>query len=276
MRRPALRVLAAVATTSALLAGCGSGSGGGSAGAPSTSAASGSSATSSSSGDSVTGNLAVLAAASLTESFTALGKQFEASHPGAKVTFSFGASSTLATQITSGAPADVFASASTKNMDAVVAAKAAADPRTFAKNVMEIAVPPANPAAITQLSDLAKPGVKVVLCAEAVPCGVGARKVFGNAKLTVTPVSNEADVKATLSKVSLGEADAGIVYVTDVLAAGAKVKGITIPADVNASTSYPIATLTASKNAELATAFVDYVLGPDGAAMLTQAGFEKP
>ena len=276
MRRPALRVLAAVATTSALLAGCGSGSGGGSAGAPSTSAASGSSATSSSSGDSVTGNLAVLAAASLTESFTALGKQFEASHPGAKVTFSFGASSTLATQITSGAPADVFASASTKNMDAVVAAKAAADPRTFAKNVMEIAVPPANPAAITQLSDLAKPGVKVVLCAEAVPCGVGARKVFGNAKLTVTPVSNEADVKATLSKVSLGEADAGIVYVTDVKAAKDTVVGVEIPASQNVTTSYPIVRTKASGNGSTAQAFVDYVLSPAGQAVLAAAGFAGP
>ena len=276
MRRPALRVLAAVATTSALLAGCGSGSGGGSAGAPSTSAASGSSATSSSSGDSVTGNLAVLAAVSLTESFTAIGKAFEAAHPGTKVVFSFGASSTLATQITAGAPADVFASASAKNMDAVVAAKAATDPKPFAKNVMEIAVPPANPANIAQLSDLAKPGVKVVLCAEAVPCGAGARTVFANAKITVTPVSNEADVKATLSKVTLGEADAGIVYVTDVLAAGAKVKGITIPADVNASTTYPIAALSASKSPDLAKAFVDEVLSAEGATALTGAGFEKP
>jgi molybdate transport system substrate-binding protein len=161
-------------------------------------------------------------------------------------------------------------------MDQVVTAKAASDPQTFAKNVMEIAVPPANPAHIAQLSDLAKPGVKVVLCAEAVPCGSTARKVFANAKLTVTPVSNEADVKATLTKVQLGEADAGVVYVTDVLAAGSHVKGITIPADVNASTSYPIATLTSAKNPDLAKAFVAYVLSVDGATVLSQAGFEKP
>jgi molybdate transport system substrate-binding protein len=260
----ALVALVALAAVS-VLAGCGSSSGGASS---SGSAASGSS--------SLTGQITVLAAASLTGSFTTLGHQFEAAHPGTKIVFSFGASSTLATQITQGAPADVFASASARNMDQVVAAKAAADPRTFAKNVMEIAVPPANPAKITQLPDLGKPGVKVVLCAEAVPCGATARKVFANAKLTVTAVSNEADVKATLSKVQLGEADAAVVYVTDVLAAGAKVTGITIPADVNASTSYPIAALTGAKNPSLAKAFVDYVLSVDGATMLTQAGFEKP
>ena len=274
MHRPYRTALAAVAAAATLLTGCGSSSGTTTATAAAGSPATGSPAASSP--PALSGQITVLAAASLTGSFTDLGKQFEAAHPGTKIVFSFGASSTLATQITSGAPADVFASASTKNMDTVVAAKAAAGPKPFAKNVMEIAVPPANPANITQLSDLAKPGVKVVLCAEAVPCGSTARKVFTNAKLTVTPVSNEADVKSTLSKVTLGEADAGIVYVTDVLAAGTKVKGITIPADLNASTSYPIATLTASKSPDLATAFLDYVLSTDGATVLTRAGFEKP
>jgi molybdate transport system substrate-binding protein len=242
----------------------------------SSSSTSGAGGASSSASPALSGQLTVLAAASLTESFTTIGRQFEAAHPGTKVVFSFGASSTLATQVTQGAPADVFASASKKNMDAVVAAKAAADPQTFAKNVMEIAVPPSNPAGVTQLSDLAKSSVKVVLCAKEVPCGSTARQVFTNAGLTVSPVSDEADVKSTLSKVELGEADAGVVYVTDVLAAGAKVKGITIPAGVNASTSYPIAPLTASKNADLATAFVDYVLSPEGATVLGEAGFEKP
>ncbi|HEY6797596.1 MAG TPA: molybdate ABC transporter substrate-binding protein [Kineosporiaceae bacterium] len=274
VRRPALTVLAAIA---ALLTGCGSSSGGGAASSsPSAAAASSSALAAASSSSALSGDLTVLAAASLTGSFTQLGKQFEAAHPGTRITFGFGASSTLATQITAGAPADVFASASARSMDQVVAAKAAADPQTFAKNVMEIAVPPANPANITQLSDLARSGVKVVLCAEAVPCGSTARTVFANAKIIVKPVSDEADVKATLSKVTLGEADAGVVYVTDVLAAGNKVKGITIPADVNASTSYPIAALTASKNGELAKAFVDYVLSADGATALTQAGFAKP
>jgi molybdate transport system substrate-binding protein len=272
VRRRLLITLAVVAAASTALTACGGSSAGTSSSASGAAAAGGSSSES----GSLTGQITVLAAASLTGSFGTLGKQFEAAHPGAKVVFSFGASSTLATQITQGAPADVFASASVKNMTQVVTAKSAADPTTFAKNVMEIAVPPANPARITQVSDLAKPGVKVVLCAPAVPCGSTARQVFTNAKVAVTPVSNEVDVKSTLSKVQLGEADAGVVYVTDVLAAGGKVRGITIPANVNASTSYPIATLTASKNPQLAKAFVDYVLSPDGATVLTEAGFEKP
>jgi molybdate transport system substrate-binding protein len=141
---------------------------------------------------------------------------------------------------------------------------------------MEIAVPPDNPAKITTVADLAKRGVKVALCAAEVPCGVGAHAVFDKAKVTVKPVTEEVDVKATLTKVELGEVDAGVVYVTDVLAAGDKVKGIQIPADVNASTSYPISTLTGSKNSALAQAWVDYVLSADGNAALTTAGFEKP
>ena len=216
----------------------------------------------------------MFAAASLTGSFTELGKTFEAAHPGTTVKFSFGPSSGLAAQITSGAPADVFASASPKNMSQV--GSAATGSTVFARNSMEIAVPPDNPAKIDSLDDLAAKGVKVVLCAEAVPCGSTARKVFSNAKLTVKPVSNEVDVKSTLNKVTLGEADAGVVYVTDVKAAGSKVTGVEIPADVNASTDYPIATLTASKNAAVAKAFVDYVTSPDGSAALTAAGFEKP
>jgi molybdate transport system substrate-binding protein len=261
--------LAAIAAACITLTGCG-GSSSGSSGTPAASGSAGSTAAA------LSGQITVFAAASLTGSFTTLGQQFEAAHPGTKVTFSFGPSSGLATQITNGAPADVFASASAKNMGQVITTKAATTSTNFAKNRMEIAVPPANPAKITQLSDLAKPKVKVVLCAAAVPCGATARKVFTNAKITVTPVSNEVDVKSTLAKVQLGEADAGVVYVTDVLAAGAKVKGIEVPADVNASTEYPIAALTASKNAALAEAFVDYVLSPDGATVLTAAGFEKP
>lgn len=266
MRRSFSVVVAVVAIT---LAGCGGSSSAGS-GTPAGSSAAGSSAAA------LSGQITVFAAASLTGSFTTLGQQFEAAHPGTKVIFSFGPSSGLATQIIAGAPADVFASASPKNMGQVITAKTASTSTNFAKNQMEIAVPPANPAKITQLSDLAKPKVKVVLCAEAVPCGATARAVFTNAKLTVKPVSNEVDVKSTLAKVQLGEADAGLVYVTDVLAAGTKVKGIEVPAAVNASTEYPIAALTASKNAALAQAFVDYVLSPAGATQLTTAGFEKP
>jgi molybdate transport system substrate-binding protein len=266
MRRPTI-ALAAVLAAAAVLAGCGDdGSSGDASTAP---GATGSASAAS-------GSITVFAAASLTESFTQLGKQFEQANPAAEVTFSFGPSSGLAQQITQGAPADVFASASAKNMTQVVDAKAAASPSTFARNSMEIAVPPANPAKIATVADLAKPGVKVALCAPEVPCGTVARQVFQNANVTVTPVTNEADVKATLTKVQLGEVDAGVVYVTDVKAAGAKVTGVPIPADVNASTSYPIAPLTAGRNAALAKAFVDYVLSDDGAAVLASSGFGKP
>jgi molybdate transport system substrate-binding protein len=221
-------------------------------------------------------SLTVFAAASLTGSFTELGKHFETAHPGTSVRFSFGPSSGLATQITNGAPADVFASASPKNMQAVVDGGDASGPKTFAANVMEIAVPPDNPAKIATLRDLAKPGVKVALCQAAVPCGTVAAKVFAQAGLRVTPVTEEVDVKATLTKVQLGEVDAGLVYATDVLAAGDRVRGIEIPADVNASTAYPIATMSSSKHAALAQQFVDLVLSPEGTKTLTAAGFQKP
>ncbi|MFZ0161141.1 MAG: molybdate ABC transporter substrate-binding protein [Kineosporiaceae bacterium] len=268
MRRPAPAVLAGLALASTLLAGCGSTS---SVGAPSAS-----SGATQASVTAVSGALTVFAAASLTDAFETLGSQFQKAHPGTTVTFNVGASSALATQITQGAPADVFASASTKTMDTVVAARAASSPRPFAQNVMQIAVPPGNPAHIASLADLAAPGVKVALCQAAAPCGATAARVLANAGLTVTPVTEEADVKSTLAKVQLGEVDAGLVYVTDVLAARGKVTGIEIPARVNASTSYPIAALTASKNPSLATAFVDYVLSADGVRVLTAAGFRQP
>jgi len=229
-----------------------------------------------SSSTSVSGTVNVFAAASLKEAFTQLGRQFEVAHPGAKVVFSFGSSSGLAAQINQGAPADVFASASTKNMDQVVAAGTASAPMDFAGNVMEIAVPARNPAGITAFSDLAGSGVKVALCQPVVPCGTTAAKVLSNARLIVIPVTQELDVKAVLIKVTLGEVDAGIVYVTDVRAAGAKVKGIEIPTEVNASTTYPIATLTSAPNKATAKAFTDYVLSTDGAGVLTAAGFARP
>ena len=221
----------------------------------------------------LSGEVVVFAAASLTESFNELAQRFEAAHPGTEVVLSFGPSSGLATQIVQGAPADVFASASTRNMDQVVAAKAAEPPVTFAENQMEIAVPPANPAGITGVADLARPGVKVALCAPEVPCGAVARRVFEKAGVSVTPVTNETDVKATMSKVQLGEVDAGVVYVTDVRAARVKVTGIPIPDAVNASTEYPIATLTEGENPVLANEFVGYVLSAEGAAVLAESGF---
>src|SRR6266542_3210275 len=238
VRRPPITVIAAGLAVSAV-AGCG----------PSGSSAS--TSPSRSKPAALSGSITVFAAASLKEAFTAIGRRFEAAHPGVKVTFSFGASSGLATQITSGAPADVFASASPKNMRQVVAAGDALAPVNFAKNVMEVAVPPANPAHVTSLDDLAKSPVKVALCQPQVPCGAVAAKVFG-------------------------DVDAGVVYVTDVNAAGAKVKGVPIPDRVNASTVYPIATISKSGNAATARAFVAYVRSAAGESLLSAAKFEKP
>jgi molybdate transport system substrate-binding protein len=231
---------------------------------------------STSSGAAVTGSITVFAAASLTESFTTLSKAFEAANPGVTVTFSFAGSSALATQIDSGAPADVFASASAKTMDQVVSAGYAASPTTFATNIMEVAVPPANPGHVTSVQDLAKASVTTALCQPQVPCGSTAQNVFTKAKITVRPVTLEPDVKAVLGKVTLGEVDAGMVYVTDVKAAGAKVTGIAIPTGINASTSYPIAALTKSSNSATAQAFVAYVLSASGQAVLAAAGFQGP
>jgi molybdate transport system substrate-binding protein len=208
--------------------------------------------------------------------FTQLGQQFDAAHPGDTVKFSFGPSSGLATEITSGAPADVFASASPKNMDTVVAAGDASNPQDFAKNTAEIAVPPSNPANVTSVADLAKSSVKVALCQPQVPCGKIAAEVFKNAGITVKPVTLEPDVKSTLTQVELGNVDAGIVYVTDVMAAGAKVKGIVIPANDEASTLYPIAALSKSTHLTVAQQFVAYVLSPAGQQVLAAAGFQKP
>ena len=237
----------------------------------------GSSASSSNAGSGgVSGTITVFAAASLKESFTGLGRQFESAHPRTKVVFNFGPSSGLAAQIAQGAPADVFASASPKNMTQVTHAGLAPSATTFARNVMAVAVPPTNPGRVTQLSDLGKPAVKVALCQSSVPCGATAAKVFANAGVKVTPVSQEVDVKAVLAKVTLGEVDAGVVYVTDVRSAGAKVKGIGIPDDVNASTDYPIATLSTSANKATAQAFTDLVLSDQGASALARAGFAKP
>jgi molybdate transport system substrate-binding protein len=237
---------------------------------------SGSPSASSSSKAATTGTITVFAAASLMGSFTQLGQQFDAAHPGDTVKFSFGPSSGLATQISSGAPADVFASASPKTMDSVVAAGDASSPQDFAKNTAEIAVPPSNPGKVTSVADLAKSSVKVALCQPQVPCGVIAASVFTNAKITVKPVTLQPDVKSVLTQVELGNVDAGVVYVTDVMAAGAKVKGVPIPASDNASTLYPIAAISKSKHLSVAQAFIAYVLSSAGQQVLTAAGFQKP
>jgi molybdate transport system substrate-binding protein len=260
VRRSAIAFVAAVVAIPTVVAGCSSNSAG-----PSSSSAAGPS-----------GSITVFAAASLMGVFTQIGKQFEALHPGVKVTFNFNGSNTLATNIVQGAPADVFASAAPGNMQTVVAAGDASDPANFAKNTMEIAVPPANPANVTGVNSLASKAVKVAICAPAVPCGKTAAAIFKNAGITVAPVTEETDVTAVLTKVELNEVDAGIVYVTNVLGAGSKVKGITIPDNINASTEYPIATLTKSTNPATAAAFVAYVLSPAGESVLKAAGFEQP
>ncbi|WP_174262550.1 molybdate ABC transporter substrate-binding protein [Actinoplanes sp. OR16] len=223
--------------------------------------------------DGTTGPITVFAAASLTESFTTLGKQFESSHPGATVTFNFGGSSALATQINQGAPADVFASAAPKNMQAVTEA---GTPTTFVRNQLVIAVGAGNPKGVTGLADLAKPDLKVALCAEAVPCGAAARTAVEAAAVKITPVTLEQDVKAALSKVKLGEVDAALVYRTDAKASAADVDAIEFPESAKAINDYPIAVLTNAKNATGGRAFVDYVLSADGVKVLTAAGFQAP
>ena len=221
--------------------------------------------------------LTVYAAASLTETFTALGEAFEKDHPGVRVSFSFGGSSDLVTQIQQGAPADVFASADTKNMDKLTADDLQdGAPRDFAANTLEIVTPPDNPAKVDSLDDLADKGVTLVVCAPEVPCGSASQKVEESAHLRFEPVSEEQSVKDVLAKVTSGEADAGLVYVTDVKAAGATVHGVTFPEAASAVNTYPIVTLADSKHADLAQAFVDLVLGAVGQHTLAEAGFAKP
>jgi molybdate transport system substrate-binding protein len=220
--------------------------------------------------------LTVLAAASLTESFTRIGKDFEAAQ-GTEVTFSFAGSSGLATQITSGAPADVFAAASPATMKTVTdAGDAAGDPATFVKNQLVIAVPKGNPKGLTSLAALAEPGVKVALCAAEVPCGSAAKKALSAATVTITPVTLEQDVKSALSKVKLGEVDAALVYRTDAKAAASDVDGVEFPESAGAINDYPIVALKNAKNAAGAAAFVTYVQSEPAQKVLADAGFLKP
>jgi molybdate transport system substrate-binding protein len=219
------------------------------------------------------GTVTVFAAASLTESFTTIGKDFEAANPGVKVTLNFAGSSALATQISQGAPADVFASASPANMKSV---GTDGTPATFVKNQLVIAVPKGNPKGVTGLADLTKPGVKVALCAEQVPCGAAAKKALDAAGVKVTPVTLEQDVKQALSKVKLGEVDAALVYRTDAKATAADVDGVEFPESAGAINDYPIAVLKDAPNKTTARAFVAYVQSDKGMAVLTAAGFQEP
>ncbi|WP_405557314.1 molybdate ABC transporter substrate-binding protein [Streptomyces sp. NBC_01171] len=225
----------------------------------------------------LSGTVTVFAAASLKESFTTLGKQFEQRHPGTKVAFNFGGSDTLAASITSGAPADVFAAASPKTMSIVTDKKdTTSAPSTFARNQLEIATLPGNPDKVSSLKDLTDPGLKVVLCDKTVPCGAAAQKVLDAGGIKVTPVSYEQDVKAALNKVELKEADASLVYKTDVKSAGGKVQGVEFPESKDAINDYPIAPLKNTQNADAAAAFIALVKSPEGQKVLTQAGFLKP
>ena len=222
------------------------------------------------------GDITVFAAASLTDAFTELGTTFESENPDASVEFNFGASSALREQILAGAPADVFASANTSNMDQVVDGVAASDPEDFVTNLLEIAVPAGNEAGVTGLDDFANPDLLIGLCAEEVPCGEFGREVLANAGVTPSIDTNEPDVRSLLTKVEAGDLDAGIVYVTDVLAAGDAVEGVEIPADDNVIATYPIAALTDAANAEVADAFVEFVLSDEGQQILDSYGFDTP
>lgn len=221
--------------------------------------------------------LTVFAAASLKAPFTALARSFEASHPGTKVTLSFAGSSDLATQLGQGAPADVFASADPANMAKVTGAGLAeGSPRNFASNTLTIAVPPANPAGITSFADLARPGTRVVVCAPQVPCGAAAVAVEGKTGVRLAPVSEESSVTDVLGKVASGEADAGLVYVTDVKGAEGKVRGVPFPESAAAVNTYPITALRGSRSKDLAGAFLDEVTGTEGQKVLADAGFGRP
>jgi molybdate transport system substrate-binding protein len=218
----------------------------------------------------------VAAAASLTEAFTEIGKEFEATKPGTTVIFSFGSSATLATQIEEGAPVDVFAAANPATMKTVTDVGAAEPPTNFASNILQIAVPKGNPGRITGLKDFANKSKKIAICAPQVPCGTAAVKVFAAAKITPAPDTLEQDVKATLQKVSSNEVDAALVYRTDVIAAKDTVDGLEFPEARQAVNVYPIAVLKGSMSAAAAQQFVDYVLSADGQAVLRRAGFGKP
>ena len=215
--------------------------------------------------------ITVSAAASLTDAFTEIGAAYSASHSGVDVRFNFGGSSTLAEQINAGAPVDVFAAASDRAMQTTLDAGTVGPPVIFTRNSMAIALPVGNPADITSLADLADPDVTVVVCNEPVPCGSAARAVFDTSGLTVTPASLEPDVRAVLTKVISDEADAGIVYRSDIAAAGDTVESIDIPDSVNAVNEYPIAATTDA--AMQAQDFIDFVLSDAGQSILTRWGF---
>ena len=222
------------------------------------------------------GTITVYAAASLTDAMSDLAAAFEAAAPGATVDVNFGPSSGLREQILAGAPADVYASANQSNMDQLVAAGAAVDPVVFTRNSLEIVVPAGNPGGVTSLADFADPARFIGLCAEEVPCGAFGREVLAKAGVEPSLDTNAPDVRALLTQVASGDLDAGIVYRTDVMAAGHDVEGIEIPADADVVADYPIARLAASGAPELADAFVTFVRSDQGQAILASFGFGAP
>jgi len=225
----------------------------------------------------VTGNVVVFAATSLKGAFDSIGTKFEKAHPGVTVKFNYSGSSTLATQINQGAPADVFASADDKNMKVVTSDNGASgQPEEFARNKLEIMVGAGNPKNIKTVNDLARQNIKVTVCEPAVPCGNYSKEIFANAGVTVHPVSEETTVSSVVTKVTLGEADAGIVYTTDVKANGGKTTGVPIPPDQNVTAKYPIVTVKGAPNAAGAKAFMKYVLSSAGQAVLDKFGFLPP
>ncbi|WP_099041636.1 molybdate ABC transporter substrate-binding protein [Mycobacterium neglectum] len=221
--------------------------------------------------------IVVFAAASLKSTFTQIGEQFKTDNPGAAVEFSFAGSSDLVTQLTQGAPADVFASADTTNMDkAADAGLLDGDPVNFASNTLTIAAAPGNPKQITSFQDLTKSGLTVVVCAPQVPCGSATQKVEEAAGVGITPVSEESSVSDVLNKVTTGQADAGLVYVTDAAAAGDKVTAVAFPESADALNTYPISALKSSEHQRLARKFIDAVTDEAGQKTLSAAGFAKP
>lgn len=228
-------------------------------------------------GSAISGEILVSAAASLTDAFEAVASDFEAAHAGVEVLLNLGGSSSLRAQILEGAPADVFASANTSNMERLVeAGEVSGRARVFARNRLRIAVPAGNPARIDGLDDFASDALRLGLCAEQVPCGALARQALARAGVVPSLDTNEPDVRALLTKIELGELDAGITYVTDVASTAGGVEGIDIPDDVNLAAEYPIAVLAGAPNPAAAEAFVRFVLSDAGRAILESHGFTPP
>ncbi len=227
-------------------------------------------------GSNFEGEVLVSAAASLTDAFAEIETAFEAAVPQVDVVLNFGASSALREQIIEGAPADVFASANTSNMDQVVEAGEADNPEIFVTNLLQIAVPAGNEAGVIGLDDFANEDLLIGLCEEEVPCGDFAREALANAGVTPSIDTNEPDVRALLTKIEADELDAGIVYVTDVLSTGGTVEGVDIPTEDNVAASYPIVALTNAPNPVAAAAFVAFVLSDEGLAILQSYGFSAP